>query len=357
MKAQVGIGGGVNNVQVSIQTVRDHIVPVLDLVAQQLRSPRFDAAEFDALRREQLAALEQGKSEPQVVAINAVMRRLMPFPKGHALYTSTPDEEIADINATTLEQLKAFHQEFYGASHADVAIVGDFDEPAVAAVVTRALGDWKNPKPFSRAVRTYAAVDSAFVSIETPDKANAMFVVGQNVNLRDDDADYPAMVLANFMMGGGFLNSRIPVRLRQKEGISYGAGTALQVQSLDRYGQFLGYAILNPTNVDRLASAYREEVDRVLKEGFTAQEVEAARTGYVQARSQGRANDNELVGTLVARRFAGRTMAYDENLEKAIMALTPAQVNAAAKKYIDPTKTVIVRAGDFVKNPPAKVTP
>ncbi len=103
--------------------------------------------------------------------------------------------------------------------------------------------------------------------------------------------------------------------------------------------------------------AYREEIDRIVKDGFTPQEVEAAKSGYVQGRSQGRANDQELVSTLNARRFAGRTMAYDENLERRIMALTPADVNAAVRKYIDPKKTVMVRAGDFAKNPPPKLTP
>ena len=357
LKAQVFIGGGTNNVIVSVQTVRANLLPVLDLVAQQLKSPRFDATEFETLKRERLAGIEQNKSQPQLLAQVALMRRLNPQPKGHVQYTSTPEEEIADITAVTLDQVKAFARDFYGASYGDVAVVGDFDEAEVSAALAKHFGAWRNPRPFERVVRTYVESDSAFESIETPDKANAMFLVGQTIALKDDDADYPAMVLANFMMGGGFLNSRIPARLRQKEGISYGAGTAMQVQSQDRYGTFMGRAILNPVNIERTQRAYREEIDRVLKEGFTAEEVEAARTGYVEGRSQGRANDQELVGTLVSRRFVGRTMQWDENLERAILALTPAQVNAVVKKYIDPSKTIIVRAGDFAKNPPQKMTP
>jgi zinc protease len=72
---------------------------------------------------------------------------------------------------------------------------------------------------------------------------------------------------------------------------------------------------------------------------------------------QSRANDQELVGTLVARRFAGRTMAYDAAYESAITALTADQVNAALRKYIDPTKISLVRAGDFKGKPPVKPTP
>lgn len=357
LKAQVFMGGATNNLNVSIETLRENFVAVLDLVAHQLKSPRFDAEEFDKLKRERVTFAEQNKSEPQVVANVALGRRLLPMPKGHILYTSTPDEQIADITAVTLDQVKAFHREFYGASFADIAIVGDFDEAAVRAALTRNFGDWKNPQPFARAVRTYAAIDSAFESIETPDKANAVFYAWQNIALRDDDPDYPAMLMAGFMTGGGFLNSRLATRLRQKEGVSYGVGANVSAQSLDRFGQITAFAIYAPQNVDRLVRAYREEIDRILKDGFTAQEVAAAKSGYVQGRSQGRANDAELVGMLAARRFAGRTMAYDEDLERRILALTPADVNTAVRKYVDPKKTVIVRAGDFAKNPPPKLTP
>jgi zinc protease len=159
------------------------------------------------------------------------------------------------------------------------------------------------------------------------------------------------------MIGGGFLNSRLATRLRQKEGISYGVGSALQAQSLDRAGAFQIFAIYAPQNVDRLLAAVRQELDRVRTDGFTPQEVEAAKPGFLQQRLQSRANDNELVGILVARRFAGRTLSYDEELERRIQALTPEQINTTVRKYIDPSKLVLVRAGDFAKNPPVRPTP
>jgi zinc protease len=347
LKVQWGIFGATNSVQASIQTTRDNFIPALELIAQALRSPRFDAQEFETYKRQQLAQIEQNKQEPQLLAQLALNRRLQPFPKGHVLYTSMPDEQVADINAVTLDQVKAFHREFYGASFGDISVVGDMDEAKVRAAIASTLGSWRSPQPFSRAVRTYAAVDSTLEKILTPDKANATFVAGQNIQLKDDDPDYPALLLGNFMLGGGFLNSRLATRLRQKEGISYGVGSQLSVQAQDRFGQHLTFAILNPTNVDRLTAAYREELDKVIAEGFTEAEVSAAKSGYVQGRSQARANDPELVGLLITRRFAGRTMAYDDKLEKDIMALTPAQVNAAMKKYLDPKKTVIIQAGDF----------
>jgi zinc protease len=329
--------------------VRENFIPVLDLVAEQLRYPRLDSTEFEKMKRERLVALEQNKSEPQLLASIELTRHLRPLPRGHLLYAALPDEQIQDINAVTLDQVRAFHRDYYGATFADLAVVGAIDEAEVSAAATRLFGDWRNPQPFSRAVYTYTPVDSTFVSIETPDKQNAYFTSGQNLQLRDDDPDYPAMLLAAFMTGGGFLNSRIEMRLRQKDGVSYGAFAFVSVQSFDRYGTFTGAAIHAPQNVDKVTTGYREEIDRIIAEGFTREEVEAAKVGYVQGRSQSRANDEELVGTLITRRYTGRTMVYDAELERRIMALTAEEVNAAVKKYLDPKRTVIVRAGDFAK--------
>ena len=357
LQAQVVIFGTPNSAVVNIETTRPNLIPVMDLVAQQLKSPRFDAEELDKLKKERVAGLEQAKSQPQVVASVALQKKLMPYPRAHPLYVATPDETIADINAVTAADVKAFHQSHFGAAFGDLAVVGDFDVAEVTAAATRLFGDWKNPQPFARVVRTFTRTDSTFESFETPDKANAVFLAATNIELKDDDPDYAAAQFANFIFGGSGMSSRITTRLRTKEGISYGAGSQMQVQAQDRYGFWLSQAILAPQNIERVQQAFREEVDRATKEGFSAAEIEQFRGGYLQLRSQQRANDNELVGALVSRRFTGRTMMYDEEFEKKIAALTPDQVNAAFRKYIDPKRIVIVRAGDFAKNPPVKATP
>ena len=108
--------------------------------------------------------------------------------------------------------------------------------------------------------------------------------------MRDDDPDYPALVLGNYMLGGGFLNSRLAVRIRQKEGLSYGIGSQFAASPLDKSGSFVAFAIYAPQNVAKLEKAFREEIDRVLKDGFTAQEVDRGeeRLPAVAGRSRAR---------------------------------------------------------------------
>ena len=165
--------------------------------------------------------------------------------------------------------------------------------------------------------------------------------------MRDDDPDYPALVLGNYMLGGGFLNSRLATRIRQKEGLSYGVGSQFQASPLDQAGMFVTFAIYAPQNETKLEAAFKEEVARALKDGFTDQEIKEAKSGYLQGRQVSRAQDGPLANRLAQDLFLKRTLKWDTDLEAKIAALTPAQVQSALQKYIDLSKIVIVKAGNF----------
>ena len=107
-------------------------------------------------------------------------------------------------------------------------------------------------------------------TILTPDKANAVYIAGYGFPMRDDDPEYPAVGIGGYIMGGGFLNSRLATRIRQEEGLSYGVRGGFGASSLDKEANFSAMMIYNPKNLPRLEAAFREEVERAAKRGFTA---------------------------------------------------------------------------------------
>ena len=352
LKAQVFFFGSGNTINAQITTTRTNLIPTLRLVAEVLREPAFDPKEFEILQRQQLANLEQQKSDPGAIAFTAFQRATSPYPKGHPLYVETIDEQIASTQAATIDEVKKVHADLVGATYGDVALAGDFQKDSVLAVTRELFGSWKSPAPFARLARKYMDAPAVNEKLETPDKANALFVAGMNLKVRDDSKDYAALTLGNYMLGGGFLNSRLAVRIRQREGISYGVGSGLSAQSLDSVGTFTANAIYNPENVNRLETAFREELDRMLKDGFTAEEVEKAKQGWLQQQLQNRSSDGFLVGLFSSQALTGRTMTYNTQFEKWVADLTPNDVNAAMRKYIDQSKITIVKAGDFKNHPP-----
>ncbi len=134
----------------------------------------------------------------------------------------------------TVEQLHEIHSKLLNGENGEVAAVGDFDPAELTAALEKMLSGWKSSVPFKR-VDMPARVDIAGVSEEilTPDKENAVFLAGEQIAMRDDHPDYPALTIANFILGGGSLSSRLADRVRQQEGLSYGVGSNIGGHPID----------------------------------------------------------------------------------------------------------------------------
>ncbi len=98
-----------------------------------------------------------------------------------------------------------------------------------------------------------------------------------------------------------------------------------------------------------MEAAFKDELAKLIKDGLTAEEVEAAKKGWLQSRQLSRAQDRELSGKLNNYLFLNRTIAFDADIESKIQALTPEQINTAMRKYLTPDNITIIKAGDFAK--------
>ena len=349
LKLRLNISGSVTGASMSLETTRENLPDSLKLAAEILKEASLPETEFEQIRKQQITGLDSARQEPQFQAITSLMRALYPYPKGDVRARLTVDEWIEDLKAVTHQQITAFYKNFYGASHGELAIVGDFDPAAVKKVLAEEFGAWKSPAAYQEVTAGYLAIPAVNQSIETPDKPNASFMAGLRLQVSDQDPDYPALTFGNFLLGGGFLNSRLATRIRVKDGLSYGVSSSLGARHKEKNGFFQTSAIAAPQNIAKVEAAFLEEIDKVLKDGFTAKEVEAGHTGWIQGRQVGRSSDASLAQTLVGRQSEGVTLAWDEQYEKKVMALTPDDITAALRRHLIPGNISIVKAGDFKK--------
>ncbi len=348
LKTRAGVGGNSISATATLETTEENLPGALRMVAEILREPSFPEREFEQLVQQQIAAVEASRSDPQFLSSNELNRRLNPFPRGHFRYVSTPDERLEDIKRVTLDQVRQFYRDFYGASNAEITISGQFDPAQLQKVVAELFGDWKSPAKFTRMPQAYRKVDASAQKIETPDKQMAVFTAGMPARMSDSDPDYPAMLLANFMFGGSGA-SRLFKRVRDQEGLSYGVYSNFSAPEIDDGGRFVVTAISAPQNVPKVETTIREELARALKDGFPADEVVAAKTAWQEERMVGRTEEPSLVFTLTQRERFDRTLKWDEALEAKVAALTPDQVSQAFRRHIDPAALTVVRGGDFKK--------
>ena len=350
LKSRVGVGGEGG----TAETVRENLPETLQLMAEVLRQPSFPQDELEQLRRSSLTSIDSQRSDPSALAGLALSRHLNPYPPGHWLYTTTLDERSAQLKALSLEDVRKCYGDFYGASDSQLSVVGDFDPEAIAKLAQELFGDWKSPRAYARIRQRYAEVPAVNNAIDTPDKANAVLRAGMLLKLRDDNPDYPALLLGNYLLGGSS-DSRLVRRIREKEGLSYSVGSFLSADSFYERGSFGVFAIYAPQNRAKVEAAVDEELRKALAQGFSTEELESGKQGLLQARQLARSNDDQLAGRLATYLTLGRTFAWDEQLEARIAALTPAAVGDALRRYLDPARLSIVKAGDFssvAANPP-----
>ena len=347
LKTTLRINGGPAGLSASFETPEASLHDTLMLVAEVLKKPAFPGGDLDELKREALSRIETARTDPQAIANLALRRALSPYPAEDFRYVPTLDERVAAVNAVSIGDVQSFYKEFYGASNAEAALVGNFDAAQTSQQLADLYSGWKSPSPYERAVGIYKATSSDSKVFATPDKPNAVYLVAGLLKIRDDNPQYPALEIGNEILGGGVLNSRLATRIRQKDGLSYGVGSQVHADSLDPLGSFSMFAISAPQNTVKVESDAREELAKVLAEGFTTEEVSAAKSGILSAMALDRSSDAALARDLAAHLYLNRDFTWDAGFEKAIDAATPDAIHKAMQEFVVPDHFVTVKAGDF----------
>lgn len=350
LRADLSIHSVPGLLTVDVSTTKEFVPEVIALVGKVLRSPSLSADELEVLRRQIVTSLEASQNEPQALAPTEVRRKLSPYSSDNVRYVRTIPEEIQMYKDVTIEQIRELYEGYIGNHAGEVVMVGDFDPEQAAEQWGSVLDDWAVPNRYERFGRpAHPEVPGSVTQIETPDKSNAMLFAQQQYELMDDDERYPALLMGNFILGGGSLSSRLADRVRQQDGLSYTIRSMVSGRKRDDRTDFTLYAITNPENKDKLLVAIREEIAKVLEEGVTEDELARAKKAYLDGQRVQRTNDKSLTSTLMSTIFNQRTMDHYQENEASIEALTVDQVNAALREFIDVDKLVIAVAGDFQK--------
>lgn len=346
LQTELGIASQPGQLVVTLVSRREHLPAALALVGELLRQPALPPAALEELRSQSLAALQAQRKEPEALVANALERHGNPYPAGDVRRARSFDEMEADLRAVTLQQVREFHGRFYGASHAEFAAVGDLDEAAVRQALQQALGDWASPEAYARVPEPLYRPQATRMVLPTPDKQSATLSARLPVALSDRDADYPLLMLANHLLGSGG-DSRLWTRVREKEGLSYSLYSAVQWNPDEPHSVWMASANFAPQNLARVEAAMKAEIDRALKDGFTAAELEAGKRSLLSFRRLSRASDGRVAGALASNLHRGRSFADSARVDAAIAAATLEQVNGALRRHLTPQALVWAAGGDF----------
>nr|HEX4319003.1 pitrilysin family protein [Kofleriaceae bacterium] len=345
LKAHVWVASDYEGLTLHIDTLRDKLEPSLDLATEILREPTFPAKELEIVKQEALAQLEQQLKDPESIAFTTLQGIQQPWPKSDPRYHPSTQEQIDEIKKVSIGDIEAFYKEFAGAGKGELVVIGDFDPKAITAKVEAITAGWTTKKPYKRLDEKVFGVAGQQKSVDVKDKENTVVVLGEDISLRDTDPDYAAFMVMNNVLGGG-TGSRLWMRIREHEGLTYGVQSWVFAGSLDDAGGIGGYMIVAPQNLAKAKGSLLDEFTKITTGTVTDDELKQAKDTWLKELDTNLSSDSYVAGILENQLFRGRTMDFNKKLKAAVEAVTAADVSRVAKARIKPDKLVVIDVGD-----------
>lgn len=349
-KSNINFGFSGQTLFVNFSTYKESLPKVTSLIKEILTESTFPEAELVKTVNEYNTYLESSLNDPQSIAFTEIEKITENYPKESIYYTASTQEQIDNNKKVKREQLVDFYNKILGGNNGVGSVIGDLDTKTTAALLESTFGKWNSKSTYEFIKPELFATKKQDKDYLTPDKENGAAVGKISFSMDRKSPDYPAFVIANEMLGsGGFLTARIPTRLREKEGISYGAGSYINIPIDNNVASWAWYAFFNPTKKEAVNKALKEEVNKAVKDGFTEEEFKSNLTSWLNSRKTGLGNDNTLMGLVNSQLQYGQSLDEYDALEAKVSALKVSQVNDVLRKYISEDKMTSVFAGDFNK--------
>jgi zinc protease len=339
--ADASVDLGIQVANISGRCLKADLPLVMEILADEVQRPRF-APDQVALQRSQLeVAIREALQDTGEVAERAFYAAL--YPEGHPLH-NRPLGTLQSIAAITREHLVGFHRRYYRPDTLVLAVVGDVTADQVRELATKYFGDWRTEGERPEAVipPVAAPADTAREAIAVPGKAQSDIIIGFPGSSRLAP-DYYAAELLNYVLGGGGLSSRLAERIRDEEGLAYYVYSYFAAyRGPGPWSMNMG---VNPARVNQAIDSALAVLRRVREQPPGEAELRLWKdyvTGTLSLRLE---TNSGIAASLADAEFYGLGLDYPWRYPQVIARVTPAEVAAAAEKYIQPDHAVIVIAG------------
>ncbi|MBF4467737.1 pitrilysin family protein [Flavobacterium sp. LC2016-12] len=350
LKSSIYFNFSGQTLSVNISTYKESFKEVMEILNDLLVNSTFPENELTKTITEYNTYLESNLNDPQTVAFTELSRETTKYDKSSIFYTPTIQEQIDAFKKIKQTEIVDFYKNILGGNNGIGSVVGDLEAKSTVQILENTFGKWNSKSKYELAKPTYFETKVLDKDYITPDKENAVALGRIGFKMTRSSTDYPAFVMANEILGsGGFLSARIPMRLREKEGISYGAGSFIDVPITSDVASWSYYAFLNPTKKSAVETATKEEISKALKDGFTAEELKSNLVSWQNERKTRLGNDDTLMNLVNTYLQYGVPLEDYDDLENKVKALKVEEVNAVLKKYLSLDKMTSVYAGDFNK--------
>ena len=351
--ASLSVAAGRHQMAIAATCLVDDLTAVLTLAADIARHPRFADSEIETRRDNLITSIRQEEDSPASMAADAFAKALY----GSHPYARKVRGTVAGIEKIRRQDLVRFHQKGYDPPAITVIVVGDIEEEAAIAAVTKLFGDWPPSAKAATTEKNVVAVPDAppvterkLVSVPMMNKSQADVVYGF-AGIRRSNPDYTAFSVMNNALGQYAIGGRLGDNIRERQGMAYYVSSSLDATFGP--GPFAIRAGVAAANVEKTIASIDAELNAVLDAGFTQQEIDESKSYMIGALPRQLETNAAIASFLLTVETFNLGLDYDERLPGLIGAVTKDAVDAAAKKLLDPKRATIAVAGPWTPPAPA----
>jgi zinc protease len=342
--ATLNAGSGLSSMISTINAsgLVENLDPTLDLFADVIRNPTFPQAEVDKYKTRTLAQLQLQRSIPQFLAAEQFQKAI--YGTSHpASLIAAPAESIKKL---TTKDLADFHAMYYRPNNAILAIVGDVNMKEIMPKLEKAFGDWqKGDVPAATIPQAPAQSESRIVLIDRPGSVQTVLQLG-TLGIERTSPDYFPVLVADRVLGGG-PSGRLFLNLREDKGYTYGAysnfgGTKFR-------GTWISSSEVRTDVTEGAMKEFMYELNRMRNEPVPAEELENAKRAIIGGFALSLEQPQTLLQNIITQKLYNLPADYWDTYPQKVSAITVADVQNAAKKYIDLGHLQVVAVGDAAK--------
>jgi zinc protease len=344
--ASISFGVGTQSLEIRAKCLRKDLPMVLSILAAELRTPAFPAAELAKAKQQLIGSLRESLQNTGARAQEAFSRAV--FPPGHPNRPHSVEDMLSAAESATLDDIKAFHAKYVGPKHLTLIFTGDVDDAAVRREVAKGFAGWKGGEDYLRTPPPGAAareVPTHDIEVPLKDKPSTTIVLGQADGMRYRDPDALPLRVGTAILGQGF-TGRLMGTVRDREGLTYGIGAGVSADSITD-GAWSISATFAPELLDHGIASTRRVLEAWWKEGVTDDELVARKQGLIGGYFVGLSTTGGLASTILTTIQRGYDLGWLDGYPEAVRAVSREDVNRAIRTHLDPATMVLVEAGSI----------
>jgi len=335
----LGFNVGDRTSTLSLSVLSKDLDEGLGLFFDVLMNPEFRDAPLNLARVRLIQQLRQVNDQPSGVLSREYEKLLY----GDNPLTWQPTRKTYE--GITGADLKAVHAQYLFPKNIILTASGDFAKADLIAKINKYVANWQNKNvKFPAFSQQFPQPEPGVYFIQMP--INQGYINVGHLGLEDTNPDYFGVQVMNFILGGGSFSSRITMKVRSDEGLSYNQGSRFGYR-WGFPGTFSGYVQTKSSTVGYAISLIENEFNRIRKEPVSDPEMDTAVNYYLESFPGSFETAQSRVSTFANLEMTGKPMDYYKTYRDKIKAVTKAKVQEVANKYIQPAKLVVMIVGDW----------